>query len=620
MTEPAELFIAYALWQIDLARSHAARGATVVCLDFLVERELKKRNIAYLSLRDIVDSETGEEEWWLLAQQVAREWYRLPAMKFFEYQSIRIGEVVEPIMMAEYLAQLFYYVRIYRALKKGYSGARFYIPVITMEDLQTDDCLVHFEWRAVVDAARMAGFEVTVLGKSITRQRRPRIKVSWKSLLVRMYNFIMSFAPRRKLKIYASEYWSHIAPIIEQMDEAELVLMDSEELKHIPWRQLLAHRIRARHPNNEIRGMDRSKAAQISKDFLKQWGTAKKEVAEYLASVRGELDWSPVLEACEYLVNYSPRIIAYTDALRRIMEEEKPDIMLQLGSLCDRYHYFFIIARIAAQLKVPSIELQHASAYIDPRIVYSRIETDYLATYGTDTNSWHERNGYPSNRLIAIGSPRFDQYLCERDGARKKGIQLFKQLGLDTTRPVLLVAVPYSAPNLFHSDSYQLAEFFNTIQAVQSKIPGMQVLFKCRNHKFVNTVREYLKELFHADYAIAGSEELFALLCASDAVVCGTSTIIYQTMLAKKPLLLYPWKRFDTYHAQVYAHAIPLVYTKGEAIHILTRIFTDASYREDYLAHQKHFLKGYSFDGKSSERIVAFLRKLSQTKNGIITA
>lgn len=617
MAEPNELFIAYALWQIDLARSHAARGATVVCLDFLVERELKKQNIAYLSLRDIVDSETEEEAWWLLAPEVAREWYRLPTMKFFEYQGIRIGEVVEPIL-EEYLCRLFYYVRVYTALKKKYPQARLSIPARIVRDEPTDACLISIERRVVIDAARIAGLRTTVLSKPLALHKRISPGIG-KSLLVEAYNLFMSFASRlpagkagRRLKIYAGEYWSHIAPIIEHMNECEIVLMESDALTHIPWRQLIKHRIRVRHPNDEICAADRSKAVRISKDFVRQWETATKEVAEYLASVRGELDWSPVIEACEYLMAYAPRAIADIDALRRIMEEEKPDVVLQSASVAGRHHHFFIMARVAAQLKIPSIELQHGINSIDPRTVISRVETDYLASYGAYTNSWYARISNPSSRLIAIGSPRFDQYAVARAGAREKGKQLFKQLGLDTTRPVLLVAVPYSDANPVTFDSYQLAEFFETIHTARSAVPDVQVLFKFRRDKYIGMMQEYLKELFHADYAIAGSEELFALLCASDAVVCGNSTVIYEAMLAQKPLILYPWKSFDTYNARVFAPAAPLIRAAGEVAQILARIFTDALYRGELMKRQNHFLEGYSFDGKASERMVELIGRFAQ--------
>jgi len=349
------------------------------------------------------------------------------------------------------------------------------------------------------------------------------------------------------------------------------------------------------------------------REFLvKHWETAKREVATYLASMRRELDWSPVLEACGYLMTYAPRVIADIDALQRILKEEKPDIVLQLASVGGRHHYFFVLARVAAQLNIPSIELQHASAYMDPRVVYSRLETDYLATYGTTPSVWHERMGHKSNQLITVGSARFDQYPKDRTGARERGRMLLTQLGLDTSRPVLLATVPYLSANFFHSDPYQMADFFKTFRAVQNAIPGLQMLFKCRNSRLVSSAHAYMRELCPTDCAVTGNEDIFALLCASDAATCGRSTIIYQTMLAQKPLVLYPWKVYDTYNAQVYASVAPLAQSPEEAVHALSRIFSDASYRDELLARQKRFFAGYAFDGGASERIVGLIKHLAK--------
>lgn len=616
-----EIFVAYEAWHVDLARTHAKGGATIVCLDFLVERELKKQNIPHVSLRDIVDSETGEEEWWVLAQDIAREWYRLPAMKFFEYGGIRIAEVIEPIF-EEYLSRLFYYTRIYTALKKMYPSARLSVPVFNVKNEPADVCLSSTELQVASDAARMAGFKVTAIDTALIQRSRSFIKIHLKLLLLRLYNLAIRFVPRlpaqagHRMKIYIGEYWSHFTPVIEQMDDAELVLMESGALMQISWRQLLKHRIRVRHPNDEIHNMDKNKAMRVSEEFVARWATAKKEVAQYLAGVRGELDWGPVLGACTYLMTHAVKVVTDINTLRRIMTEEKPNVILQSASVAGRHHYFFIMARIAAQLAIPSIELQHGINSIDPRTAYSRFETKYLATYGADTNAWHERMGRPRERLVAVGSPLFDRYFNARAGALEKGKKLFTQLGLNHKRPVLLVTVPFSDTNPSAFDSYQLVEFFEAIHTAQSAIPGMQVLFKFRRHECDEAMREYIQELFRTNSAIAGREELFPLLCASGAVVSGNSTVIYETMLAQKPLVLYPWKSFDIYNAQAISPAAPLVRTAKEFTPVLKRIFSDASYREELMKLQEHFLEGYSFDGKSSGRMREFIRRLSRKQHG----
>ena len=612
MNKINEVCIAYNLRHIDEICARATLNTAIVSLDFLVGRELQTRGVSFISSRDLLSDEVTEEGWWLLAQNVAREWYRLPAMKFFEHNGIRIAEALEPIMEG-YLSRLFFYVRIYTVLKKEYPNAVFYIPLPVVNDASTAGCLISFERWAVIDAARIAGLQSAIVGERAAAPKGHLFpRTVWKSLLVHAYNALVGLAPRRKLKVFASEYWSHIAPIMAQMDDTELVLMEVSELKHIPWRQILKHRIRIRHPADAIQGSMKLAAFARSGEFMEQWETAKKEVVAYLSSVRAELDWSPVLEACEYLITYSPRVITDIDALRRIMEEEKPDIILQLASVGGRRHHFLLMARISAQLKIPSVELQHGVAYLDPRSIYSRIETDHLASYGTDVNRWHERIGNARSRLIAVGSPRFDRCINARTQALEKGKQLFQKLGLDTKRPVLLAAVPEFDVSVFWFDSYQFADFFEAVHTAQSKVPGLQVLFKCRNQRYIDATKGHFKGLLPADSVVVGNKDLFALLSASDAVVCGNSTVLYEAVLAKNPLVLYPWKVFDTYNARIYAQVIPLVHKEEELVEVLAHIFKDVLYREELLTRQKQFLTGYSFDGRSSERIVAFLRSLPQ--------
>ncbi len=609
---PNEIYIAYESGHIGEARLRVERGATLVCIDFFVERELLKKNIPFVSLRDIMAGETDAdaEAWWLLSHEIAREWYRLPAMKFFEYEGIRIAEAPEP-MMGTYLARLFYYVRICHALKRAYPNARFSIQAPVVREAPDVYFLATFISWAIIDAARMAHLPLEFEGKHAV-PKYPFPRPSWRSFFMRVYNTLIGLAPRRNFKIYASEYWTHVAPVVDHLEDTELILLESKKFYHIPWRQLLKHRIRIFYPNGEVRSAEEREVMRISEKFIEQWRTAKREVAAYLAGARAEFDWSSVLEACEYLVTYAPRVIADIRTMQRIMKKEKPDVVLQMASVGGPRHYFFLMARVAAQLGIPSLELQHAGATTDPRSIFSRIETDYLATYGADVNEWHERIGHAPERFIPVGSPRFDEYVNRRAAGVEKGKQLFLQLGLDPARPVLLAVVPVAENYVSLSDSYQLADYFEVIRAVQEKSHGLQVLFKFHNDKSFGSAPEYLRELFPVDSAIVGSKDIFPLLCASDAVVCNNSTVIYETVLAGKPLILYPWWSHDIYHARVYGRAAPLLYTaqKAEATHLISRMCRDASYREELLVEQKRFLEKYSFDGKSSERVAALLRDL----------
>lgn len=581
-------------------------GAQVVCLDFWVERELKRKNVDCISLQDFLPAEDTEEEWWILAQKVAREWYRLPAMAFFEYEGIRIGEALEP-MMEMYLSRLFYYVRIAAVLKEKYPEAHIHIPTSFVGDASSAGPLISFEQWAVADAFRMAGLENTVQGERVAPPKHIFPRMVWKSLLVRAYNMIVGFAPRRSLKIYASEYWSHIAPIIEQMSDTELVLMEGSELKKIPWRHILKHRIRIRHPADAVKGALKRRAQEQSSRFLQQWAAGKDAVGQFLITEREGLDWHPVLDACEYLVAYSSRVIADIDAFKNILQEEKPNVVLQRASIGGRQHHFFLMARIAARFKIPSIELQHAGAEFNPRSVHSRLETSYLAAYGEVEREEYVRNGYRPEQIIPIGSPRFDAYRLNAERLSKMRKETLHSIGLDPTRPVVMAAVPAQqsslSPVLF--SSYDIATYFREMRNAWLVIPETQFLFKFRQRNCHEHHRAYLRELFPEGGIAMADGDPFPLICASDGVISGNSTIVYETMISRRPLVLFPWKKWD-YSLDLYSAVAPYARSGIELAQCLKK---DESYARENAMKEQSFMERHVFDGHSATRVAALLHE-----------
>jgi hypothetical protein len=611
MKTPQELYIVYEIGHLEDVRAQIACGKAIVCLDFWAELELRNQNVAFIPLKDFIDPDRTEEEWWLLAQGVAREWYRLPVIRFFEYEGIRIGEALEPIMET-YLSRLFYYVRIYTALKKKFPDAPIHIKTPLVDDAATGGGLITFERLAIVDAARVAGIESVVSG---IRPKSPRghlfPRTVLKSLLVHIYNGLVSLAPRRGLKIYASEYWSHIGLIVEKMEDTELVLMEFSELKHIPWRQILKHRIRIQHPADTIHGALERDATRVGSTFIEEWRSARGGVAAYLTNARGDLDWSPVLEALEYIVQYSPRVVADIDALERIMKKEKPAVVLQLASVGGRRHHFFLMARIAEKLHIPTIELQHAGAVFNPNSPFSRLETSYLAAYGDVEREQYGQNGYAPERILAIGSPRFDDYLQNIERFTRLRAQTLTQLGLDPSRRVVMVALPALQINLssIGFSSYDAATLFQDAQQVRQLIPDVQFIFKFRKRNCTEQQRTYLKQLFPEGGIAITDDDLHPFICASDCVLSGDSTVMYETMLARRPLVLYPWKGWD-YHLDIYSPVAPYVSGKDLPA-LIQKIFSDSSYTRELLAREERFMARHAFDGRATERMIALLREKS---------
>jgi len=603
------IFIVYDIQHVDEAEKKSKDGQKIICLDFLLERECQKRNIPFIPLRTLVDGEAEEESWWKLSHDISREWYRLPSMGFFKYREIRIAEAPEPIMQA-YLAKIFYFARIFLFLKKAFPGETFSVPHPVSTNMSRE-CLSSFQPWAVLDAARMVGIVRPEEYIRIVPGEYVFEKEKIKTRLLKLYNFLMGFAPKRSRKVYLSGYWMHAESLVPFLEDTEILVLETKKFKDVPWRELFKHRMRFLYSHVPVSPSLEEHAISVGNAYMEKWKGSRKSVESYLTTIRSDLDWSPIVDACEHVINYAPRVVADIDTLFGIMEKEKPDVVLVMASVGGPHHYFFLMASIARQLGIPSVELQHATVTNDPRSVFCRVETDYLLTYGEHINEAHRKIGNGHKHLVDVGSPRFDRYVNGQEEGTRRGRELLKQLGLDTTRPILLVAVPYTETYASAVDSYQLHEFLEATAEVQRKVLGLQLVFKCRNPKSVDYTKKYIEEIFSHDFAITGEEDIFPFICASDAVVCNNSTVIYQAVISRKPLILFPWKRFDYYHAELYASHIPLFYSKKEAAEALARIFSDPLYRNELLSKQEQFLAGYMFDGKSSKRVAEFIKNLA---------
>lgn len=603
------IFIVYEIQHINEAKKRADSGDGIICLNFLLECECKRKNIPFTPLRNFVDAETGEGEWWKLSHDISREWYRLPSMDFFQYKGIKIGEVTEPIMQA-HLAKIFYFVRIFLFLKQAFPEEHFFIPLPASASM-SHECLASFQPWAILDAAHMCGIVKVSDYKRIVPEMYVFEREKLKHKIIKLYNFLISFAPKKSRKIYMSGYWTHAESLVPLLDNTELIILETKRFKDVPWKQLFNHRMRFMYSHDPVNSITEKNAKKLGDAYTDKWKIAKKDLDSYLKTLHEELNWSPIVDACDQIVNYSPRVIADIDVLFEIMKKEKPDIVLVMASVGGSHHYFFLMTSIARQLGIPSVELQHATVTSDPRSVFCRIEADCLLTYGESINAAHRGIGNGHKQLVSVGSPRFDQYVNQQDQGAKKGMELFKQLGLNVSRQTLLVPVPFSETYASAVDSYLLQEFFEAIVETQKNSPGLQIVFKCRTPKLVQVTKEYLEKLFYRDWVVTGDEDIFPFICASDVVLCNNSTVIYQAVLAKKPLVLYPWKRFDSYHAELYSPYIPLLYSKQAAIETLSRVLKDASYRAELLSKQKEFLREYMFDGRSSQRVADFLKNLA---------
>lgn len=615
-----ELLLIYELSQVDLVCERYRRAkdtSRIVALNFWVERELARRGVPFESFSEYKLSDTEAAQWLERARTVAREWYRLPEISYLEHNGIRLAEAVEPAFDS-YMQIVFYYLA---PLDKLFANTANLGRVLVLhkggEVASTAGPFSLFEVNAVLDVchylAKRHGYEVETLGTPTRGAPEPFPPQPLTHKLLSLWNVCMRLVPSKRLKIFASETWSHIAPFVGRMENLELVLMDRAEAARVPKREIVKHRMRFIHPLTWYDRAVMRRAQEAQKMFAARWGDSRGAVGAMSELVyNGESLWPLLSPAFDWFVErYVARLVYEAASFECIFKRERIQKLLLRVSVSMHQSHFFIAAKVARSLGIVSIELQHAGAVLDPKSPHSRLEADYLAAYGSYTAALTAKHhGYAPERLRAVGSPRFDRYLEKSVLSAEGRASALAKVGLDPQRPVILIATPADnvvlIPHEF--DSYGVANLFEAAKRLHDAT-GAQVLFKFRS-QCPPSHKAYIDELFgDKDVAIA-TDDLYYRIQSSDIVLSCNSTAMYETMMAHKPLVLYPWRKTDELPLETYTQAAPVAFGDTVLAAEVARILSDEMYRQERVARQDAFLRdNYSFDGNSWHRIQAMLEE-----------
>ena len=620
--ELKNIVLVYEVAQIPIVLSYLreenilVKSCIIIPLEFEVEQKLKELKIPHVSLRTFVPVTEEFADVVSVARSTARQFHLHPSMAFYAYEGIHLGEVFEP-MLDMYIEHLARYGSICKRILEGVSAQEIFIPHTTQQLAEGSGALVPQWFVSPVQAARMVAqhnkLPIRIIGDAGASQtRNTTTQLCAVRIGFRVYNLLMRLCIRPKpIKIFASEYWSHVKSFVEKMDDVEMVFMERSEIKNIPWKQLLKHRIRFLHPSEVASAKDK-RIIFLIKSFAQSWHTAKTDISGLFEIVPGVNMWPAVEEALTILIQvYTQYALVDIIGLHYFLQKENPQKLLLRASIGGSAHHFFIATQVAHQLGIPSVELQHAGAVVDPRSVHSRLTASYLAAYGKITQEIAVKNfGYAPERIRVIGSPRFDHYVRERDALVKSRDTTLQELGLRPDRPTVFVAVPFAGAFPMVFSSYQVADFFNVFREAQKQISGLQIIFKFRPNGLSSFYKKLVQDLFlDGGVVMVDTSNFIPLIVACDVACTGKSTLLYEISLGETPMILYPWQRWDTYTRDVYARAAPVADSPEDLVKLL-RLMLIKDEAEKAVAHQNRFLKeNYSFDGHAPERMAALLRE-----------
>jgi len=630
-----EIIIIYELEQTEMVASyvHAQdKPPKIIAFDYWAERELVKRGFTVTPLTEYCKSWTDFGDLLTRMRSLSQTWHKIPEMSFFTYKGLLLGEIVE-VALCNYLEVVQYYLFIFERIFAVHPGvSRLVVPHSTKSASATSGPFAPALVQAVVAAAEFLAtqkgipFKTIGVSHTIYMEAFPPVRF-WRTLFLRVYNFCISvLASRRPLRIFVSDHWSNIKPFIEKMDDAELVFVERKELRHIPLRQLWKHRIRFLHPLDVLTPEIRRIARARQEEWRHTWSAAKDAIEHLPGFTMDGVNWWPIVESAftDVVETYAERVIADIESIHAVLEEENINRVLLRASISGQHH-FYILATLPHHLGIPSFEIQHGIGIgiMDPKSAFARLPADYIAAYGPLVQRAFVRNGYAKERALLTGSSRFDRYIGLRESFTPEDRdRALREKGMDSTKPVIFVVVPQEYLELtpYAISSYEFRDFILSLRDIHKAISNAQFLLKFRSKAQMEFYRSYVQEVFSEGGVVLESGDAFPLVLLSDLVYSCFSTLASESIMAKKPVVLFPLKKGDTYFYDSHKDGIVSVPLLDEVsgvptqavIDVTRRLITDKTFYTDAVKRGERYLaENFTFTGDAAQKVVSYLRSTS---------
>ncbi|MBM3261438.1 hypothetical protein FJY93_03395 [Candidatus Kaiserbacteria bacterium] len=593
----------------------------VIALGVPVEYALARKGISFVSgahLRSVAHMDHAER-----AAKIALDVMDDVSLGFFNYREIRLTDVFLP-MFQGYLQVALYFVDVFVSIGEMTQYDRVVVFPSTIALPETSGTLASLEVHAAEDAARVVmqsyGIELVVPERKEVASSAQLLRdwfLTWLFSFKRSVfgwgmaalNIGISMRPRAQIRMVASDYWRNIGPLIRELPEGELFLFDRMEAFKAGLGAIWRHRIRFVHAENFLTRRARNAAVRRSEEFLVQWRSVRESNGAMRgATVRG-VPVSALVDAAMSVVVSKGGLYAIEmiDGVNAMYDRIRPDVISVRASISGQIH-FLIMCHVAKQRGIPSIELQHGIFHIGRGSATVRPAAEYIATYGREASNRLRLVGYTDDKLLNVGSPRFDVYpeLRTRIVDREQN-ELTK----------VAFAVPAVLPFSW-SDTYEILKFFEDVADITRSMPYIFPVFKFRpDTPDGQFYKEVLTKTFDTiPHRIAQTEPFPDVITASDVLVTIYSTTVLEGLISGRPVIYNGMLEMHAALGEEFAHyveagALTFVKTREELADVLKTLAANPSLRSDMVRNADMFMKeNYAFDAHASARLADTIRLL----------
>ncbi|QRM56556.1 hypothetical protein [Sinorhizobium sp. BG8] len=279
----------------------------------------------------------------------------------------------------------------------------------------------------------------------------------------------------------------------------------------------------------------------------------------------------------------------------------------------------------AAQLRIPTVLVPHESVFAKKSMYYTHpvlgINTpacDLILAWGDLQERIFLERGYPAERIVKVGAPKFDYTDRIRDAGRRDAVEV---LGLDPGKPIATFAVQ-PLDSQFDMQAAREAQNRSIRDLVQTGLEkGYQIIIRTPPSKDQVLASETIAYIHDSDGATIDDSSLYLLtphetIEVSDVLVSVNSTMLLEAALSGKIAVSAKYMEFD----QVWdSLRIPVVRNALEMSDLLDQAGRDpaaivARYDTQWAASA--FSAGV-FDGRAAERIRAILSDIGHGRRKV---
>lgn len=594
-------------------------GYLIVSLDAEIEHVLTEKKILFRSGRDY-RTHTAEPmtlgEEWLTALFDDVRW------KSFSYRGVSLSRLYFFPIQA-YLTPLIYYFDIIANVFARHSMLTRCVvfPSTTMVPPR-GFCLEVHSIKTVVDVvtylAAKNGIEA-LIPETASPMRVQTSAASFKvkhtlfSLGIGLLNTAVSCVRRkRSLRILASDYWDNLEPYLKAIDSAEVFLLDRRQVFNAGLSNIWRFRMRFVHMDAYANNASFERDNTLKK-IIEMWQLIKNDSAMPTFLFRGFSIQPLIVKVLDTVVDdIISHVLKDIDDTYALLARLKPDVV-ELRSTMSGQTHFVILARVAREMGIPSLEMQHGIEYYGPGSMDRRHSAEHMGVYGSLTQR-ELQEAEDSITTHVVGSPRFDVYgsLPQTNHARQ---------GIPPTGVTVLCIAPPIKPGTI--DTYDIEEYFSATAAAVRGVLGSSVTIKLRAGSYRQSFYETaLEHTFQGvPYNIAQYEPLAEAFSQADIVVSHYSTTTLEALQCGKPVIYFGvspgFELMAEYHLAPYWQnsALIIAKTREELARSMHTLAENPKARGQMSRAATVFLgKEYAFDGKAGERAAALIISLAAAK------